>query len=89
MTIEETPAHTDHPLRHWDRTCPACVAEGYDAARERYLWLCGHCDQELFELTAWREFGRVHGFEAGVVAGMWHVLQKDDTDGWKLEEDKP
>lgn len=19
-------AHTDHPLRHWDRTCPACVA---------------------------------------------------------------
>jgi hypothetical protein len=17
-------AHTDHPLRHWDRTCPAC-----------------------------------------------------------------
>jgi len=22
------PAHTDHPLRHWDRTCPACLAEG-------------------------------------------------------------
>ena len=21
------PAHTDHPLRHWDRTCPACIAE--------------------------------------------------------------
>jgi hypothetical protein len=20
-------AHTDHPMRHWDRTCPACVAE--------------------------------------------------------------
>ncbi len=19
-------AHTDHPTRHWDRTCPACVA---------------------------------------------------------------
>ena len=19
--------HTDHPMRHWDRTCPACVAE--------------------------------------------------------------
>lgn len=21
------PAHTDHPLRHWDRTCPACLVE--------------------------------------------------------------
>lgn len=21
------PVHTDHPLRHWDRTCPACIAE--------------------------------------------------------------
>lgn len=20
-------AHTDHPLRHFDRTCPACIAE--------------------------------------------------------------
>lgn len=20
-------AHTDHPMRHWDRTCPACVSE--------------------------------------------------------------
>lgn len=20
-------AHTDHPVRHWDRTCPACIAE--------------------------------------------------------------
>ena len=21
-------AHNDHPSRHWDRTCPACIAEG-------------------------------------------------------------
>lgn len=25
-TVEAT-AHTDHPLRHFDRTCPACVAD--------------------------------------------------------------
>jgi hypothetical protein len=25
LSVEQ--AHTDHPLRHWDRTCPACVAE--------------------------------------------------------------
>ena len=23
----EKQTHTDHPSRHWDRTCPACVAE--------------------------------------------------------------
>jgi len=28
MSIEaEKQPHTDHPARHWDRTCPACVAE--------------------------------------------------------------
>lgn len=24
----DQPAHTDHPLRHWDRTCPACNPKG-------------------------------------------------------------
>lgn len=23
----EKQTHTDHPMRHWDKTCPACVAE--------------------------------------------------------------
>ena len=27
MKQAEKQAHTDHPMRHWDRTCPACVAE--------------------------------------------------------------
>jgi hypothetical protein len=29
LTVEqaEKQTHTDHPMRHWDRTCPACVAE--------------------------------------------------------------
>ncbi len=30
----EKPAHTDHPSRHWDRTCPACVYER-DISQER------------------------------------------------------
>jgi hypothetical protein len=29
------PAHTDHPLRHFDRTCPACIAEGQPEKGER------------------------------------------------------
>ena len=31
---ERQPTHTDHPLRHWDRTCPACVAEGQPTPEE-------------------------------------------------------
>ena len=23
----QKPTHTDHPSRHWDRTCPACVEQ--------------------------------------------------------------
>jgi hypothetical protein len=30
-------AHTDHPMRHWDRTCPACVAEA--EKQEPVAWL--------------------------------------------------
>lgn len=26
QSIPSAIAHTDHPLRHWDRTCPACLA---------------------------------------------------------------
>ena len=27
-------AHTDHPMRHWDRTCPACVEQALDGLAE-------------------------------------------------------
>jgi hypothetical protein len=50
----EQPVHTDHPMRHWDRTCPACVYESDisqervdETAKDRYEWNeiqcpCGH-----------------------------------------------
>ena len=31
--------HTDHPARHWDRTCPACVAEA--EKQEPVACVCG------------------------------------------------
>jgi hypothetical protein len=31
-------AHTDHPVRHWDRTCPACVAEAEKQKPVAYYW---------------------------------------------------
>ena len=28
MLLPSKELHTDHPLRHFDRTCPACLAAG-------------------------------------------------------------
>ena len=39
---ESAPAHTDHPLRHWDRTCPACIAESA-SDKAAYGNDDGHC----------------------------------------------
>jgi hypothetical protein len=45
----EKPAHTDHPSRHWDRTCPACVYESdisqarVDEAAKRNHEIVGAC----------------------------------------------
>jgi hypothetical protein len=57
----EKPAHIDHPSRHWDRTCPACVYES-DISQERvdetakhehefFCPRCGHCCREWVGLT--------------------------------------
>lgn len=27
LGLDYEPTHTDHPMRHWDRTCPACVEQ--------------------------------------------------------------
>lgn len=38
--------HTDHPMRHWDRTCPACAVE----KQEPVAWWTGeiYCDHDDF-----------------------------------------
>jgi hypothetical protein len=33
---QDSAAHTDHPLRHWDRTCPACNAGVEEYGRHAY-----------------------------------------------------
>jgi hypothetical protein len=42
----EKPDHIDHPMRHWDRTCPACVYES-DISQERVDEL-KECVHEFF-----------------------------------------
>jgi hypothetical protein len=40
-------AHTDHPMRHWDRTCPACVAEADKQKPVAWVYINedGECEQ--------------------------------------------
>jgi hypothetical protein len=33
----EKQTHTDHPMRHWDRTCPACVEQA--EKQEPVAWM--------------------------------------------------
>jgi len=61
----EKPDHIDHPMRHWDRTCPACVYES-DISQERVDEL-KECVHEFFtkylnhveESDSGREFNHV------------------------------
>jgi hypothetical protein len=41
----EKQTHTDHPMRHWDRTCPACVAEA--EKQEPVAWMYIEPDNEF------------------------------------------
>ena len=38
----EKQTHTDHPMRHWDRTCPACVAEAEKQQPVAYKYVDKH-----------------------------------------------
>jgi hypothetical protein len=48
--------HTDHPLRHWDRTCPACIADKVPTkANVVYCYQqIRDCLKELLRLYDWR-----------------------------------
>ena len=41
--MTDNPAHSDHPMRHWDRTCPACNPDADTAMYIRIaeLWKVG------------------------------------------------
>ena len=67
--LAEQPAHTDHPLRHWDRTCPACIAEQpaqTEAVKDSLTpqTPAGKDAGAVVEPVAWREFART------VIRGM-------------------
>ena len=46
----EKPTHTDHPSRHWDRTCPACLAEA--EKQEPVAWMYNG-ELHIFDPTEW------------------------------------
>jgi hypothetical protein len=49
----EKQTHTDHPMRHWDRTCPACVGEAEKQPPHRE-WI-GLTEKEMKEI--WDGYG--------------------------------
>jgi hypothetical protein len=44
----EKQTHTDHPMRHWDRTCPACLAEAEKQEPDVTLINEGNTEQKLW-----------------------------------------
>lgn len=44
-------AHTDHPARHWDRTCPACVKEAEKQEPVAYVNNDGFIVEKDFDIA--------------------------------------
>jgi hypothetical protein len=72
----ENPTHTDHPSRHWDRTCPACAAEA--EKQEPVAWMYNgrlhECDP-----SDWAE-GEVKPLYLAPPRKEWGGLTVDVTD---------
>jgi hypothetical protein len=64
------PDHIDHPARHWDRTCPACVYESDisqkrvdETAKRKHEWV-GLTDDEIYGYAD--KFLYQHGSNYGI-----------------------
>ena len=52
----EKPDHIDHPMRHWDRTCPACVYESeHESDKDRHEWVGQPDLATVGEVGVWGE----------------------------------
>jgi len=62
LGLDYESTHTDHPMRHWDRTCPACVeqAEKQEPKRDKPL-----------RLSPMYEYGHIHDAELPWVGLNW------------------
>jgi len=75
-------AHTDHPMRHWDRTCPACVAEAepqrpvksYTGGYPQYATDDRYTKQENVYTSA----ERVHEID---------ILRQSEREGWRYAKE--
>lgn len=66
--------HTDHPLRHWDRTCPACLSE----EPEPVAWMCAYKYDESDTEVSW-----VLDHASDGVEYMMSRLDDADNDAWR------
>ena len=70
----EKPDHIDHPMRHWDRTCPACVYESdmfekhvHESEKDRHEWF-GLTHIEIGNL--WADSQEVYAFAKAIDAKL-------------------
>jgi hypothetical protein len=54
------PLHNDHPLRHWDRTCPACIAE--EQPVEEFCTLSYDRYEQVWDTSCGSYVNQVHNF---------------------------
>lgn len=81
------PAHNGHPMRHWDRTCPACNPEGAaevpsgapPSQAPSHPYTCPHCDQR--EGCAHGEWCRGAGTMVKRPAGVTGRVKCDGNHG--------
>ena len=70
----ENQTHTDHPLRHYDRTCPACLSE----EPEPVAWMCAYKYDESDTEVSW-----VLDHASDGVEYMMSRLDDADNDAWR------
>jgi len=71
------PVHTDHPMRHWDRTCPACVYES-DMSQERVDETAKDRQEDWYGQAQW-QFGYERGWDKAMeVKRKWVGLTDDE-----------
>jgi hypothetical protein len=75
-------AHTDHPMRHWDRTCPACVAEA-EPQRPVKSYTGGepqYATKNELDIADRAYFAGKQAGAAEAVKREWVSLSDDDTE---------
>jgi hypothetical protein len=82
-------AHTDHPMRHWDRTCPACVTEQYMSTKPKSIDTSIHEEIERLKAEI-KRLNELADYRLRLLMQMpenksWGGLDVDDIDAIQVK----